>query len=659
MYAATLPATHSPSSPVAQQDSAAYGPNFRILRDMGITQAHTLGFTGRGIRIAILDTGFEPAHQAFTNVTVAAQRDFINNDRVVSNEPSEPVEARDQELHGTWVWSIVGGNRSGQIIGPAFQAEYLLAKVNIEQSGTDPAADEDRWVQAVAWADSLGARLIVSALAFRDLVPARYTADDFNGDVPISSQIADQAARRGILIVTAMGNFGPAPRSLGAPADADSVLAVGAVDTLGIVLPQSARGPTADGRPKPEVVARGINVYAARSTDFAAYEFVSAGTSLSTALVAGGAAQFLQAWPNLSVMAARNAIVLSGTRANLPNDNAHGAGVPNIASAIAFPEGILPAGVATVDLAGVLTTIAPTFNWSVPLVLSGARPLYRLELATNPTFTNIVYTDTITNAFSLTVRRPIQPAATLYWRVTGEVFPGIRRSSPVSGPLRMPDWVMLTVLNDVRPSIVNTTRPTLRWQPLLAPPPAGPLTYDVEVFSDAGPLVQRVRNLSTASLTLPEPLQANLSYRWRVIARSPLGVADTVESIGVFLVTSAANPPATLLYAPFPNPFPRADRTETRLWFDISEDSAFVELAILDMRGRLIKQLIPSQPQCGAIRLDSGQFGRGALESDPCQLTRWDGTDLRGEQVPFGVYIARLRVNGRSFTQRILFSPRE
>lgn len=648
MFAAAVPAAHAPGRPMAQQDSTAYGPNFRALRELGIPAAHQLGFTGRGVRIAILDTGFETAHQAFTAVQVMAQRDFINNDDNVATEPGDPI-GRDQEIHGTWVWSLLGGNRAGQVIGPAHAASYLLAKVNVDQAGEDLAADEDRWVAAVQWADSMGARIISSSLVFRDFLDkSDYTPAQLNGDIAISARIADEAARRGILIVTAMGNLGPAASTLGAPADGDSVLSVGAVDSLRNVLAESSRGPTGDGRPKPEVYARGVNLYVAASSAIGLYEYASRGTSFSTPLVAGAAAQFMQAWPNLSVMAVHRALTLAGP-------------VPNVASAIVFPDGILTAGVASADQNGFLTTIAPTFNWTVPLVLPSARPTYRLELATDTGFANIIYSDTVTNALSLMVRRPITPITPIYWRVTGETLsPSIRRSSARAGPFRMPDWVLLTVLNSVSGEVVNSTRPTLRWDPLAAPPPAGPLSYDVEVLSEASrTVVQRARNLNTASWTVAEPLTPNLSYRWRVIARSPLGVVDTVESRGVFLVTSVESPPATLLYPPFPNPFPRAGETRTRLWFDISEDSAFVELGIYDLRGRLIKQLIPSETGCGRVRLDSGQFGRSPVTTDPCQLTTWDGTNSRGETVPHGVYIARLRVAGRVQTQRILFSPRE
>src|SRR5690606_27513914 len=115
----------------------------------------------------------------------------------------------------------------------AFQADLILAKVDREPGDTQ--ADEDHWVAALEWADSLGARIVNSSVGFRytftDKEP--YPFDVMNGRTTPTSRAASTAARRGILVVTAVGNYGPAPGTLVAPADADSVIAVGAVDSTG------------------------------------------------------------------------------------------------------------------------------------------------------------------------------------------------------------------------------------------------------------------------------------------------------------------------------------------------------------------------------------------------------------------------------------------
>jgi hypothetical protein len=230
----------------------------------------------------------------------------------------------------------------------------------------------------------------------------------------------------------------------------------------------------------------------------------------------------------------------------------------------------------------------------------------------------------------------------------------------VSAPFSVPKWVRLTTLNGPGATFTDNPRPVLRWEPLAAPPPSGPLTFDVQIFNaQNGVVVATVRNLTGASTQPPAPLAANINYGWRVIARSPLGIADTTQSQGRFVVTSQTKPPTTLLYQNFPNPFPRPDlgETATHIWFDVNTAST-VELAVYDLRGRLIKQLIPATPSCGNVTLEAGEYGRGTSgQTDPCVATQWNGTNEKGETVGRGVYVLRLRAGGTTQIKRILYMP--
>lgn len=665
VFAQGLKDATDPKDLNAEFDSAFYGPNWRAIQQLGIPSAHQLNFTGRNIRIAILDTGFEPQHEALRTRQVIAQRDFIGRDNIVSDEPQDTV--RNQEQHGTWVWSVLGGHAPGKLVGPAFDASFILAKVDVNEPGdVDRAADEDRWVAAVEWADSMGARVIVSALTFKNFSDKpSYPTAAFNGDSTLSARMADEAARRGILVVNSMGNFGPEPLSLQTPADADSIIAVGAVDYQGqpafFGLGRSTgRGPTADGRLKPELAAPGVDITVARSFDLIGYDVIS-GTSVSTAFVAGGAAMFMQAWPNLTIMAAREALIRSASRAESPDNNV-GYGVPNISSAILFPEGLNAIGITTVNLANQLTTVQPTFTWSAPLINSAMRPVrYQLQIATDRAFSNIIYSDTVTEAFSLTVKRPLRPAPELYWRVVANAFPNVTRSTRVAGPFSVPDWVRLLNLNQPG-TFTDSLRPTFRWEALAAPPPSGPLTFELQVLNaSSGTPVVTIPNLTSTTATPPTPLTPNISYRWRVIARSTAqtgSIADTVESIHPFVVTSESQPPATLLYQNFPNPFPNTSTgdSNTRIWFDVNVASA-VELAVYDLRGRLVRRLIPATPSCGSVELQPGIYGRSPGQPDPCVLTQWDARDENGNVVPRGVYILRLRAGGIDQVKKIVYLP--
>lgn len=675
---AALPRSPTPQLPNSQTapsvqefDSIFYGLNWRAMRPLGIPQAHTLGFTGNAIRIAIIDTGFEPAHEALSTRRVFAQRDFINNDSNVANEAGEFTGGIDQEVHGTWVWSLIGGYRPNTFVSSAFDATFILAKVDVVQVGLeDVAADEDRWVRAIEWADSMGARIINSSIGFREFIDQDdFAPEDLNGDggrnnAVISTRMADEAARRGILLIQAMGFGTPAPTTLEAPADADSIVAVGAVDPAGNPAVfrngfTTARGPTFDGRLKPELVAQGTTLFAARAQNLVGYDAEVEGTSLSTALISGGAAVFMQAWPSLSIMAVRNALLLSGSRAESP-DNVLGYGVPNIASAIFFPEGLIAAGITGVNLENVLTTLQPTFTWIAPLRHPSMSALYRLEIATDAAFSNVVYNDTIRDALSLTVRRPLQPSPRYFWRVVAETFPNVRRVTRPALPFVMPDWVRLLTLNSPQGSFTSSTRPTFQWESLEAPAPIGPLVYDLQILNAlTGTVVQTMSNLTTATVQPTIPLIPNLSYRWRVIVRTQIpGAVDTVSSVGVFVVAPTENPPATLLYQNFPNPFPRPDLgvNDTQIWFDVTTRTV-VELAIYDLRGRLVRRLIPANASCGPQPLDPGQYGRSLADPNPCVNTHWDARTDSGELVTRGVYVLRLRAGGEDQIKRILYMP--
>ncbi len=645
-------------------DSAFYGPNYPGIRQLGIEPAHKLGYVGTNIRIAILDTGFEPRHEALSSRAVVAQRDFINKDGNVANEPGDTT-GFDQERHGTQVWSILGGYLPGLIVGPAHGARFLLAKVD-EEPG-DTKVDEDRWVAAVEWADSLGAQIISSSVAFRynynDRPDLPY--DTLNGDLTVVTRQADEAARRNILVVQAMGD-GPTPAAgtLSAPADADSIVAVGAVDRFGN--PASfnpgftGRGPTSDGRTKPEVSAFGVGMIGASSQTLISFDLGLAGTSYATPLIAGGAAMFMQAWPDLSAMAVRRALQLAGSAATRP-DNAVGWGVPDIGAAILFPEGISLGVVNPTDITGAATSIAPTFSWTTRLINDVMRPVtYRVQVATDVAFTNVVFTDTVREASVLTARLAIPPSNRLFWRIVATTPVGVTRAS-LPEQFRMPDWVKLLTLAGEQTTFATTTQPELTWLPLAAPPPVGPFTYEVQVLRHAtGDIAQRITGLTSSTVRMPEALTPNQSYRWRVIARTRTGQVDTVHSTAPFVVATDDRPPATILYQNFPNPFPRLDlgTLDTRIWFDLA-DAGPVTLTVHDTRGNLVRRLIPA-PGCAPVTLAAGIYGRtGQVVSDEaCIRLRWDGTDDSGRKMSNGIYVLKLQTaSGAPHVKRMVYAP--
>ncbi|HUH12328.1 MAG TPA: S8 family serine peptidase, partial [Longimicrobiales bacterium] len=391
---------------LAPADSADYGLAWAPLSRLNVPAAHDLGFTGAGVRMAILDTGFDPDHESLAPLTLLGARDYIGGDDEVRSEPGEPLDA---ERHGTWIWSLAGAAAPGELLGPAYGASWLLAKV--DDVLADPRADEDRWVAALEWADSMGVQVVISAVSFRRFDDGfEYPFATLNGDAAIMTQAADRAALRGMLVVTQVGDEGPGERTLGVPADADSVLAVGAVDSAGRPLLFSARGPTADGRLKPEVVAPGSDLWAASAEASDEYDrLVLGGTGLATALVGGGAALVWEAWPTFGPMDVREALIRSGDRAHTPESGV-GHGVPDIGVAILFPRGFDLTRTDGLDDDGQLSTLSPRFHFEAPLThpLTG-QVTYVLELSPDTTFRDILFSRAEVDVGSMRLLDPLRP----------------------------------------------------------------------------------------------------------------------------------------------------------------------------------------------------------------------------------------------------------
>jgi len=303
-----------------------YGSSVFQISQIKVDVLHNLGFHGEGVTLAILDTGFRKSHSAFSNHytegRVLGEHDFVFDD---SNTANEPGDDPSQWSHGTFIWSVCGGESDANIYGPAFKANFLLAKT--EYIPTETQIEEDYWVAAVEWADSLGADVLTSSLAYIDW----YSQSDLDGATAVTTIEANMAASMGIVLCNAAGNAGPTSPSLHAPADAFDILAVGAVNGAGTLASFSSRGPTADGRTKPEVCARGVSTWAASAASDSSYANVN-GTSLSTPLVAGAACLLVQARPNFPPQLIRQAFMETASNSGAPNNN-YGWGIIDLEAA--------------------------------------------------------------------------------------------------------------------------------------------------------------------------------------------------------------------------------------------------------------------------------------------------------------------------------------
>lgn len=317
-----------------------YGPSFTQNNQINAPALHNLGYDGSGVLVAMLDAGFNNLqHEALVHLNILKTWDFVNGDSIVSDEPGQMGTGN----HGTYTLSTLAGFKEGELIGPAYGADFVLAKT--ENTDYERHIEEDHWVAGAEWADSLGADIISSSLGYRDFDPGEYsyTWQDMDGNTAISTIGADIAASRGILVSNSAGNEGPASppeNTLIAPSDGDSVMAVGAVNSSGNRAGFSSMGPTADGRIKPDVMAMGVSTYCASPFNPSGYSNVS-GTSLSCPLAAGAAALVLQVNPSATNMEILEALRSTADNAASPN-NSYGWGIINAYNAAFALTGITP-----------------------------------------------------------------------------------------------------------------------------------------------------------------------------------------------------------------------------------------------------------------------------------------------------------------------------
>ena len=300
-----------------------YGVAERQIEMLGLDQLHEKGFTGKGVRIAIFDGGFREAqqHKALAKLweadKILAAYDFVRDQADLSLSSSS---------HGTQVWSTIGAQIDGKLVGAAFDSDFILGVT--ELPATETRAEEYHWIKAMEWADSIGVDIIHSSLSYSefDTQEDSYRFQDMDGNTTLVTRAADRAASKGIIVTTGAGNEGNDPwRRITAPCDGDSVLCVGAVDEREEIAYFSSVGPSADGQVKPDVVAMGQNTALATPGNTIR---LGSGTSYSSPIVAGMAACLRQAHPTRHGADIVQAIRLSGDRYAQP-DSLYGYGIPN------------------------------------------------------------------------------------------------------------------------------------------------------------------------------------------------------------------------------------------------------------------------------------------------------------------------------------------
>jgi subtilisin family serine protease len=291
-----IPGGASQGGAAAPAGGSFYGASEEQLTQINLISLHGQGFTGNNVIVGILDTGFNRSHVAFNDIShpvdIVTEWDFINDDGDTSYEDGDP---ENQHRHGTLILGVLGAYKPTELVGGAYDASFILCKT--EDTTDEYPGEEDFYVAGLEFIEANGGDMATASLTYSDW----YTQADMDGMTAVTTIGVNIATANGVHCCNAAGNAGhdddPETSHLGAPADALRVFTCGAVDFEGVIASFSSDGPTADGRVKPEVLARGVYTSTVSASNDTEYTTAS-GTSLSTPLVACAVACLVQAHPD-------------------------------------------------------------------------------------------------------------------------------------------------------------------------------------------------------------------------------------------------------------------------------------------------------------------------------------------------------------------------
>lgn len=288
---------------------------------VGAPQVWDLGYTGKGVKVALVDTGIDGTHPDLKG-RIVDFKDYV----------AGKTTAYDDFGHGTHCAGIIGGNgaaSSGKYKGMAPEVQFIGIKV----LGSDGSGSLDNIIAGLNYAAKSDAKIISMSLGS---TTHTQSMDD----------AVNNAVKAGKVVICAAGNSGPGSRTIGCPADTPAALTVGATDKSDVVASFSSRGPNRDGTIKPDVSAPGKDIVSTRATGtndgkaIDTYYLSMSGTSMATPMVSGCVALLLQKKPDLTVAQVKDIMEKTAKQlgTGVPNSN-YGYGRISIVNAVNYLDG--------------------------------------------------------------------------------------------------------------------------------------------------------------------------------------------------------------------------------------------------------------------------------------------------------------------------------
>lgn len=356
-------ADHTKSIPLTPLDTNFYGASANQNAMIHINALHQKGYWGEGVMLAVMDAGFPNVqHNAFFKKVYDEGRLLYTRNYVFD---TSYVYAYDD--HGAETFSDIAANIPYRMVGTAPNAQFLLFVT--EDVRSERIIEEYNWANAAELADSIGADVFSTSLGYTtfDAVDSIYntTYATLNGHSTPIAIAANAAASKGILVINSAGNSGGDTwHYIATPADADSVVAVGAVRFNGTITNFSGRGPNSAGLLKPNVCAQGLAAAVVLTNGVLS---TSNGTSFSCPIMAGAFACLRGAFPSAPNMVIVDAVQRSCNYFSNPNDD-YGYGIPDFGLAFDYLKALYP----TDTIAAIQSLVYPNpFTTSIRLNIAG------------------------------------------------------------------------------------------------------------------------------------------------------------------------------------------------------------------------------------------------------------------------------------------------